>query len=241
MFLIKTKEELLRLQPKDPLSWGEIPQEELLNWFSLLDAYWSHSGDLKDPHAELTSGWCSNGFFDCLRVLKYVSLSEILADQLALRIETDNDFSGTPDWVIGSPMAGITFAHDVAKALRAPINMCVEKDPANPKKMIWNRMQIPENEWVLQIEELTTTAHTLNEVQRAIIDGNGGPVNFSPTVGILVHRPPKLPVIRYGSRKVVALIEKEIWAVLPEECPLCKQGSKRYRPKTHWKELTGKK
>ncbi|MEW5907664.1 MAG: hypothetical protein AB1643_00560 [Patescibacteria group bacterium] len=146
------------------------------------------------------------------------------------------------DWVIGSPMAGITFAHDVARAISAPINMCVEKDPTDPKgkKMIWKRMAIPEGDSVLQIEELTTTAHTLNEVERAIREGNPNPVNFLPYVGILVHRPPKLPIDYYGKRLIVALIEKEIWAVPPEECALCKQGSKRLRPKTHWKELTGK-
>jgi len=147
------------------------------------------------------------------------------------------------DWIIGSPTAGITYAHDLARELGAPINMCVEKDPKNPmgKNMIWNRMQIPANDSVLQIEELTTTAKTLTAVQKAIIDGNGGPVNFLPYIGILVHRPPKLPVTHYGDRQVIALIEKEIWAVPQEECPLCAQGSSRYRPKQNWEKLTGMK
>lgn len=106
-------------------------------------------------------------------------------------------------------------------------------------------MIIPETDNALQIEELTTTAHTLNEVERAVREGNKDgekkvSVNFLPYVGILVHRPPKLPVTHYGNRQVIALIEKEIWAVPPDECPLCKAGSKRLRPKTHWKELTGK-
>lgn len=241
MHIVKSREQLLSLNPKE-LSEMIIPITEILHWFSLLDAHWSHSGDPKDPHAELTSGWCSNGFFDCLRVLKYVNLSQILADQLAMKLITHDRWIGTPDWVIGSPMAGITFAHDVARSLGVLINMCVEKDPEDPKKkrMLWNRMQIPQNDWVLQIEELTTTSQTLNEVQKAIFEGNGGTVNFVPMVGILVHRPPKLPVYQYGIREVVALIEKEVWAVPPEECPLCKDGSKRYRPKSHWKELTGK-
>lgn len=231
--------ELLLLRASD--FKGEIiPVNEILEWFSLLDAYWSHSGDPKDPHAELTSGWCSNGFFDCLRVLKYLNLSDILADQLGKKIRNVIG-SQKVDWVIGSPMAGITFAHDVARAINAPINMCVEKDPADPKgkRMMWKRMAIPEKDHVLQIEELTTTAKTLNEVERAIRDGNPNPVNFLPYVGILVHRPPKLPVDNYDNRFTIALIEKEVWAV-PPECPLCKQGSNRLRPKTHWKELTGK-
>lgn len=219
-----------------------ILQDEILQWFSLLDAFWMHSGDPKNPHAELTSGWCSNGFFDCLRVLKYINLSDILADQLARKIRSVIGWKQDVDWVIGSPMAGITFAHDVARAIGAPLNMCVEKDPADSKgkKMMWKRMAIPEGDTAIQIEELTTTAYTLNEVKRAIDEGNPNPVNFLPYVGILVHRPPRLPVEYYGERKVIALIEKEIWAVPPEECPLCEAGSKRLRPKTNWKELTGK-
>lgn len=231
----------------EKLPWYDYRKElcseaELLHVFKLCNAYWYHDGDPKRPHAELTSGLCSNGFFDCLRVLKYLAFSELFAAQLSIKIEEflKQHMLPYPSWVIGSPMAGITFAHDVARELEAPINMCVEKDPTNPKKMIWNRMQIPNKEVVLQVEELVTSAHTLNEVERALLFGNGGPVNFLHLVAILVHRPPKLPVTHYGRRAVVALIEKEIWAVPRSECPLCVQGSKRLRPKQNWAELTGK-
>ena len=69
--------------------------------------------------------------------------------------------------------------------------------------------------------------------------GNSEPVNFLPIVGALVHRPPELPA-DYGDRKIVALIEKEIWAVEPKDCSLCKTGSERVRPKVNWAKLTGK-
>lgn len=213
--------------------------EEILEWFDLCDAFWMHSGDVNNPHAKLTSGMCSNGFFDCLRVLKYVNLSEILANQLARRIRKVIGDQKV-DWVIGSPMAGITFGHDVARALGASKFMFTEKDTLQKGKMTWNRIVIPEGETVLQVEELTTTSKTLNNVQEAVNTGNLNLVNWLNVIGILVHRPPKLPVDHYGDRGIVSLIEKEIWAVDPSECYLCKAGSKRYRPKTHWKELTGK-
>lgn len=217
----------------------DVPIQEILMWFDECDAYWIHNGDPAMPHAELTSGKCSNGFFDCLRVLKYINLSEILADQLARRIR---NLIGNQqvDWVIGSPMAGITFGHDVARALGAKFFMFTEKDPSQKDKMLWNRMAIPVEETVLQIEELTTTSKTLNAVQDAINKGNPDPVNWLPYVGVMVHRPPKLPIVQYGDRTVIPLIEKKVWAVDPNECPLCKKGSIRYRPKTHWRELTGK-
>jgi orotate phosphoribosyltransferase len=208
-------------------------------WFTLCGAAWMHDGNPENPHAELTSGMCSNGFFDCLRVLKHVNFSEILANQLAKRIRLlIGDVQ--VDWVIGSPMAGITFAHDVARKIGAHFSAFVEKDPENSGRMLWKRMEIPAGAKVLQIEELITTAKTLNAVQRAVNDGNKELVKWIPVIGALVHRPPKLPVNFYGERRVVPLLEEEVWAVPPEECPLCKAGSARYRPKTHWTELTGK-
>lgn len=140
-------------------------------------------------------------------------------------------------------MAGITFGHDVARTLGASIFMFTEKDPDPDKKgaMLWKRMVIPEGATVLQVEELTTTAKTLNAVQSAVDTGNHPtPVNWLHWIGILVHRPPILPVARYSNRGVIPLIEQAIWAVDPSKCSLCQSGSTRYRPKTHWKELTGK-
>lgn len=212
--------------------------EEILHWFDLLDAGWMHDGDPKRPHAELTSGKCSNGFFDCLRVLRHPNLNEILARQLVQRLKAEG--IERVNWIIGSPYAAITFSYEVAKLLFA-VHGFVEKDPNDPKgkKMVWRRMTIPEGATVLQIEELITTSGTFQEVRRAVEAGNPDPVIFLPVVGALVHRPPKLPVT-YDGRRVTALVEKEIWAVDPSECSLCKQGSKRVRPKTHWAELTGK-
>jgi len=115
------------------------------------------------------------------------------------------------------------------------------RDPNDPKKTIqvWQRLTIPKGANVLQIEELITTSGTFREVYQAVNTGNSEIVNFHPIVGALIHRPPKLPAV-YGDRRIFALIEKEVWAVEQQDCPLCKAGSIRYRPKTHWKELTGK-
>ena len=106
--------------------------------------------------------------------------------------------------------------------------------------MLWNRETIPESANVLQIEELITTSFTVNKVKEAIEKENQFPVNFVPVIGVLVHRPPELPITHYGDREVVFLIEKRVWAVDQEECGLCKKGSKRYKPKDNWAKLTGK-
>jgi len=215
-----------------------MDEKTILDWFDRCDAIWLHDGDPQKPHAELTSGMCSNGFFDCLRVLCHPNLCEILAQQLVKRLRQNGIES--VDWVIGSPYAAITFSYEVAKALGA-VHSFVEKDPLDQagKKMVWRRTVVPEGETVLQIEELITTSGTFKEVRRAVTEGNPKPVDVLSVVGSLVHRPPKLPA-DYGDLRVIPLIEKEVWAVKPEDCPLCKAGSPRLRPKTHWKELTGK-
>lgn len=236
------KIDLLRLNPRD-YDDKLLTPEEILHWFELCDAVWLHDGNPEKPHAELISGMCSNGYFDCTRVLCYPNLCEILARQLVQRLKREiMSFSiKEVDWVVGSAYGAITFSWEVAKALGA-IHGFVEKEPTDPKGkyMVWRRQTIPAGVQVLQVEELITTAGTMNEVKRAVEEGNSEPVSFLPIVGALVYRPPQFPV-DYGDRKVIALIEKEIWAVLPQDCSLCQAGSPRYRPKTHWRELTGKK
>lgn len=233
---------LLQIVPRYYKDWV-LTQKEILTWFEAEDAYWSYQGEPspKRAHAELTSGLCSDGFFDCLLVLRYPNVAEILGEQLATRLRNAG-IGEKVDWVVSSSYAAIIFGHEVAKALGA-VFMLVEKDQADPtgKKMSWRRMTIPAEASVLQVEELITTSGTFKEVRRAVEEGNAiKPVNFISTVGALVHRPPKLP-IEYDGRKVIAVIGKEVRAFKPEECPYCKEGSPRYRPKIHWKELTGSK
>lgn len=218
----------------------DLSEEQILQWFDLCDAAWVHDGNPQKPHAELTSGKCSNGFFDCNRVLKYPRFNKILAFHIARKLRTNGLIKANVDWVIGSPYAGITISYDVADFFNA-IHAFPEKDPSDPKgkKMIWRRLVIPKGAKVLQIEELITTSGTFQEVRRAVEEGNSEPIEFLPEIGVLVHRPPKLPA-DYNNRKVIALLEKEVWAVEPDECPLCRAGSKRLKPKANWAELTGK-
>jgi len=223
---------------EDPLL--VMTPEYLIALFKEEDAVWFYEGEpsADRPHAELTSGLCSDGFIDCLRILRYPNIAEILGLQLARRLRKSG--IGKVDWVVSSSYAAITFGHEVAKALQA-VFMLAEKDPSDPqgKKMVWRRMTIPESARILQVEELITTSGTFQEVRRAVEEGNVvKPVDFVSEVAALVHRPARLP-IEYDGRRVVALLERAIENFDPAVCPYCKAGSPRYRPKTHWKELTG--
>lgn len=238
------KIDLLTLNPRDfdDLLLGPA---DILPWFEQEDAYWAYEGEPGPGkgHAELVSGLCSDGYFDVPRVLKYPNVAEILGRQLGRRLREAG--VGRVDWVVSSAYAAIPFGHEVAKALGAIFGY-VEKDPADPdqKRMLWRRMTIPAGAIVLQAEELVTTTGTLDQVRQAVEKGNVGlgiaePVTFLSTVGALVLRPPKL-LPEYGGRMIISLIKKEMKAYNPQECPYCAAGSPRYRPKTHWKALTGK-
>jgi len=200
------------------------------------NAFWLHDGDRTKPHVVLTQGLCSNAYFNLSKVLSNPHLCQWLAELLTKELSLVGITE--VDWVVGSAYAAITLSYEVAKIFDAEHGF-VEKDCENPRRMVWHRFEIPNGSKVLQIEELISSGHTLLEVRRAVQEGNQNEVNFLPIVGTLIHRPTKLPV-NYQGLTVIALWEKEFWVVPPEDCLLCQAGSVRYRPKNHWRELTGK-
>jgi len=221
-----------------------VPPETIISWLKNENAYWHYQGDRspEKPHAELSSGLCSNGFFDCQRILCYPNVAEILAFQLAWEIKVcmREERIDKIDFVVAPAYAAIPFGHEVAKALGARF-VFTEKDPSDPKgkKMLWQRMAIPAGANVLQVDELITTASTIKEVRRAIQDGNPELVTFVPFVGTIVYRPESLKA--KSEYEIVSLIRQEVQNFEPSECPYCKAGSPRVRPKKNWDKLTGKK
>jgi orotate phosphoribosyltransferase len=218
--------------------------ETIISWLQSENAYWHYQGDPspKKPHAELSSGLCSNGFFDCQRILCYPNITEILAFQLAceIKLSMNEEKIKRIDYVVAPPYGGITLGHEVAKIMGAKF-MFVEKDPNDPKgkKMIWQRLAIPAGATVLQVDELITTTSTIKEVRKAIQAGNPEMVTFTPFVGTLVFRPADLKAEQ--EYRIVSLIRQEVQNFEPSECPYCKAGSPRVRPKKNWDKLTGKR
>lgn len=242
------KTDLLKIEPRN-FRDEILPTETILSWLENQDAFWQYWGEpnAQRPHARLSSGKCSNGFFDCLRILCFPNISEILAQQLAQKIRPAlNNFLGknksgqTSLWVISSAYAALTFGHDVARELGAAF-MFVEKDCNDPKgkRMTWQRMSIPAGARVIQIEELITTSDTFKEVRRAVQESNEEIVQFAPFVGTIIHRPEKI-VREYNGIQVISLVERQVSNYSPEACIYCRVGSKPLKPKKNWKELTGK-
>jgi orotate phosphoribosyltransferase len=222
------------------LSWLAHPHtsttsEQFRGFLEEADALWMHSGNSSDPHAELTSGKCSNGFVDVLRALRFSDFCLRMAHELAFKIR--EEYKGPIDWVVGSDHAGAVFSQNVAICLQAQHDFT---EKGEGKSQNWRRFKIQPGEVVLQVEELMTTALTFQEVRRGIIRGNDGiPVTFAPVAGVLVHRS---DVYEVEDTKMVFFDHYDItvWEPGAATCPLCAAGSRRIKAKTNWAELTGK-
>jgi len=230
----------------DPQWWRDRPlalsSEEAFGWFAAYESGWWYDGDPdpKKAHAKLTSGKCSDGYYNCRDLFgKNPRICAIFAVQL-VRILCNAGLVGEFDWVVGSSYSAMTLSYEVAKILGVSHGFTeTEKDGPKKKRQIW-RDNIPAGSKILQVEELITTLKTTWQVRKAVLESNPDQVEFLPYVATAVHRPAKLP-IDYGDQwKIIAFLKKAVWADEPEKCPYCKVGSKRYKPKANWAKLTGK-
>ncbi len=127
---MKSVDELRRLKARDT-AFIKFGEKEITHVLKLCDALWLHSGDPKDPHAELTAGDCSNGFVDTLRALRYSNLCQIFGELASYKYEELCEWreqNKRVDWVVGSDHAGADFSHSVAIAMGAQHDF-TEKGP----------------------------------------------------------------------------------------------------------------
>ncbi len=228
-------------------------EHDLESWYvdeyRKLDALWIHDGNPLRPHALLTSGNHSNGFFDSLPVVTHLGLLEVaVSDLVTLLIEGDVDLHKV-DMVVG-PQTGAT---KLAEALSLEITLaepqfplvgglrtCLTASPAKHfeggvKSMVFN-----EEEWksllgrhILLCDDVLTTGSSIELTERAITQGGGVVL---PYVVVLVNRSGLSEV---NGKKIIALIDHPMPIWEARECPLCAQGSVALRPKEegNWAQL----
>lgn len=210
-----------------------------------LGAYWEHNGNPDRPHAILTSGKHSDGFFNSGIVLQDPWLTEqALLDLLKLLEEAGLDIKEV-DRVVGPAMGAITLANDLARIIaKTRQRFCyfsyAEKgEPTfyeGKKTWKFSRIGVEKGEKVLLVEDVWTTGESINGVGD-LVEACGGIV--LPYRAVLVARSGQT---EHHGNKIVALINRKLSSWAPHECPLCKQGSEAIKPKTppeNWKRLTG--
>ena len=214
---------------ENPNPWAER--------FNSQGALWMHDGNEKRPHALLTSGKHSNGFFNGEVVMRDPVQLDLIARALIDKLEFANRFdTDRIEYVAGPAMGAITLAHDLARVISARHdNGCIrtfaEKDG---DAMVFNRTPPRAGSLVLTCEDTVTTTKSLRAMHQAI---SACGAHIAPYALMILNRSGLTEV---DGVKLVSLVSRELPIWEPEECPLCKQGSEALKPKAigNWERLT---
>lgn len=166
-------------------------------------------------HFVLTSGLHSDRYAQCARIFEYPEVAQLVCGELVEKL------AGTEiDLVMGAAVGGITMAYEIARELGVP-NIFAEREDGT--LTLRRGFTIPEGAKVLIVEDVVTTASTVNEmlplVEQAgasvsaiacILDRTNGDVHF------------KVPFV---SELAVKVLNYEAGA-----CPLCEEGSVAVEP-----------
>jgi len=172
-------------------------------------------GALLDGHFILRSGLHSNRFFQAALLLQYPNIAEKLCNQLA------QDFKSLKvDTVISPAIGGLIVGHEVGRALGTKA-IFAEKE--NDNLVLRRDFKIKKGERVLVAEDVITKGGRVQQTVdlarqhgaevvgiAVIVDRSGGAVKFD-----VPHR---------------SLIQLDLAAYEPADCPLCKQNIPLVKP-----------
>jgi len=218
---------------------GEIEKSLLEKPLIEHNAIWTFKGLEGEPHALLASGKHSDGYINLNTVLQSPQLCETLAEQLVSKLRSQGITKENIDVVVSSSYAAIVFGYAVARQLGVDF---IFTEKLENQQIFGERFVLSPGARILQVEELITTLKTAKGVKDAVLNNNPEAkfakleLEGKTVVATIIHRPDKLP-ITYEDYTVIALIEKEIHAWDPSECPLCKKGSEALHPKQNWQRF----
>lgn len=207
---------------------------QLSRWEHIfLDAglYWSHDGNPAHPHALLTSGLHSNGFFNASGVIGNPLLCSPAAEALLHMVE----LPPTGDiQIFGSALGASTLAFEMARQLDVPCGFTEPVIVEGRKVMQLKRFSFAPGTQILVVEDVMTTGSTTLETIAAL-EAAGGKV--LPDIAVLVNRS---GCETLDGRVLQALVTRHLptWDPTKEVCPLCAGGSEAIRPKANWDALT---
>ena len=199
------------------------------------DALWIHDGNLMRPHAVLTSGKHSGGFFNRKPVIADDPLMLRAAMELTRHfIEAGGDIEKI-DRVVGPQTGATRLAELIANAITMRRGRtCYWASPAKHeedgvKSMVFDDpgQKVKAGEMVLLCEDVATTTGSIKLTADVVIKSGGVLADW---VLLLVNRSGQQLVGGYNTMRIMALIDREmpIWEV--SACPLCDQGSEALRP-----------
>jgi orotate phosphoribosyltransferase len=187
-----------------------MTQDEVIKMFKQSEA-------LLEGHFRLTSGLHSDRYLQCALVLQNPRQAEALGAVLAARLRA---LGNQPDLVIAPALGGILVAHEVARALGVRSLFAERQDGMLTLR---RGFRIEPGEKAYVVEDVVTTGGSTKETIEVVLKAGAVVV----AAGSLIDRSggrTDLGVPR------VALAVLDVPAFPPEECPLCKTGSKAIKP-----------
>jgi len=173
------------------------------------------TGALLEGHFILTSGLHSGSYFQCAKVFQYPWHAETLCREIA-----DHFRDAKIDVVVSPAVGGIVLGQEIARLLGVRSIFAERKDG----RMILRRgFEILAGERVLLAEDVTTTGGSVREVKQAVEEAGGEVLAVAAVVD------------RSGGKAefgvpYFSLFQMEVTNHDPEDCPLCKSGSKAVKP-----------
>lgn len=229
---------------KEPLTSEEV--EICLAVFGTL---WLYRGEpSKDrPHVKLTtSERHSNGYANVGGLLKSnPAVRRAMALSLCERLSASYSII---EFVVGADTSSTLLAEDVAKILGARHLRMVKVEDTQGKRQVWHPDNPPihEDEKVLQVEDLITTATSSLQVREGIRLGNPGvKISFAHYLPVIVDRSDhnkRITRVEHSHLRPLIQLDIRSYDPTPEDCPYCAVGSEAIdNPKLpeNWKKLTG--
>ena len=211
-------------------------QKDWIDRYEQNGALWIHDGNPKRPHALLTSGKHSDGFFNSELIMEDSALLAEACSNLLQRLEIgERVVLSKIDRVVGPAMGAITMAHELARQISEGTgHRCLRAYTEKFEKiMVFQRTIIKPTELVLLVEDVLTTGGSVGITSAAVAATHG---YILPFVAVLVNRS---GLTHVDEKKIIALIDRPMPMWAADDCPLCKKGSEAIRPKgtENWKRL----
>ncbi len=190
-------------------------EEFILNVFK-------ETGALLNGHFKLSSGYHSDTYLQCAKVLQYPEINGLLSYLLAQQFKKFNI-----DVVIGPAIGGITLAYEVANKLGAR-SIFAERTGEKREMSFRRGFSVKKNETILIVEDVITTGGSIKEIIDLLKKDNIDIIG----VASIVDRSSgtvKLHENQFSLLNIAAPKFK------PEKCPLCKDNIPIYAPGSKFK------
>ncbi|MFA5764245.1 MAG: phosphoribosyltransferase family protein [Candidatus Paceibacterota bacterium] len=214
-------------------------EEQWIEEYKKKDALWIHDENPKRPHALLTSGKHSNGFFNSRLVIPDEELLREAACDLVEKLVSHGVDIAKVAVVVG-PQTGATKLAQLicAQILHVTKDSCFWASPAKneedgKKSMLFDseELELFPGQSILLCEDVLTTGGSVGLTESAVANAGGATLPF---LLVLVNRSGLKEV---NGKKIIALIDREMPMWDPGKCPLCIAGSEAVRPKENWARL----